>query len=430
MDIKYGMKNAHSDVFHKARAILHEFILVSVLCGVTNAALNMEDGSHSHKTVHLNAHECAMAIPKYIFFGALRRRAEQRLAEDKFSTKSAASRIIKHAIKSGDVRRGKDYTIHILEGTGVLDPLPSEESPSEMRLKSGIEQYSARLAMQKSQSSGSSSSSPQDISDPIGDSFSEYHYQPKSKHNFYKMMLTLMTEELFLVGIDVYELIVCYDNSNQSSTARVFPQTPKLDLAQQQRSSIDTILDVLNKKQNTTTLGPDLQVLEVNGKHYTQVKTCYSRGVLFTHLLDIEKHQNVHIVPCPPLSAKVIAAASSILRNEYPTLALRVPSRKLVSEFLQGQIAKVMTLFEKSKQDWPVNTTRSTIVPGTSKMFFIHFTSVKNPKEFVSHLLNTARCAKVLLNITAEPIKVSIIDKGIVGGYSVTFFCPNTHSII
>lgn len=189
MEIKYHGASLQSEVMHAVRDILDEFVFCSVLCGVSNRSLsNMPvDGGGDARSggPKLNGHEGAFAIPKSTFYEALRR-------DNQDHPILAQLGVPRGTPESSDA--GDSSTVYVLEGTGMLQPQPSELGADERR------------AMRCLASS--------ELAAPVLDSLrSVYHYDPHRTDNFYKMMMACITPEFFLQGVPYVEFLVVYKSA-------------------------------------------------------------------------------------------------------------------------------------------------------------------------------------------------------------------------
>lgn len=411
MDIKHGMTQPQSRVMVEARRLLDQFVFVSSLCGVTSMALNMEKQSYEHRKIKLNAHECAFALPKYTFYTALRRRLTEHAAEDRFGTRASVAALLDEAERCGDTDKGRQHGIYILEGTGKLLPEPSEESEPEQRLKEALLKRSGDAYR------ASASEAPANPRDPIAASYSTYHYRPGSPHNFYKMMMTLITPELFLrFGVPLFEFLLCYDCTEPASAASSSSSSAAAAGASAYREmDADSVFDMLVGVD-------DSRRSSSSGSSASGAEPSYTRGVWFVDLMNIDSNRNVHILPCPALSSDVLSASSMILRDEYPPLPLVEPEQAQIERFMAGSIPCVLSInpMQLQTQAGP----RSRLPRGTAHTRYVHFRAVKSAPQFAEQLKVLAKQLGVRVHVSAEPVKKSVLDDGIVGGYAVTFYVP------
>lgn len=224
MELKYNRSDLASPVMQEVRAIADDYVFASVLCGVSEDSLS-HNGGGPRGDDSLNGHECVVAVPKYVFFEALRR--------------ADPSHEVLRAWPVAERSRGRGEHIYILEGTGDLYPEPrakSERYSSIEPLFDGLTGPSKRVCRQ-------------------------FFYDPRTGHNFYKVMITLLTPEPFLkYGGRFFEFLVCK-----------------------------------------------------NGK----------RGVPLGELVGIDAHAEVSIMPAPELSVALFRAASRLNGDSTPLVPLR-----------------------------------------------------------------------------------------------------------
>jgi hypothetical protein len=177
MELIFNGKYFSSNAIAQVRSIMDKFMFVSVLCGVSKASISFTD--LDDKGVKLSGHECALAVPKYIFFKALSR--------------SDPSHPLLSLYTLEEQNKGKDEQICVLEGTGNLDPVPREPS-------SEYEHISACIM----------DGFPDDLTEFIR---RQYFYHPNKNDNFYKKFITFLTPEPFLkFGYRGFEFLVCIED--------------------------------------------------------------------------------------------------------------------------------------------------------------------------------------------------------------------------
>lgn len=173
-EIKYNSGSFVSDAMRGVREILADFIVVSVLCGVSNASISFSAPRSSEK---LNGHECAMAVPKYIFFKALSRGPLGK------------SHPLLSLYSQEEQNMGKDLSICVLEGTGNLHPCSKVQSSTSSSITD--------LLLDEL---------PDSITEPLK---KQFFFSPGGD-NFYKVFLTWLTSEPFLEkGYRGFEFLVC-----------------------------------------------------------------------------------------------------------------------------------------------------------------------------------------------------------------------------
>ena len=235
----------HSNFVSKAMnfvlQVLDKFIFCSVLCGVSNAALTDVPKRGSTYKGKLNGHEGVFAIPKFTFFKALERHNKNHI-------------ILQHQSYE-ELQKGSNDIVYILEGTGMLIPEPSKDTTHESVVEQIVNKSCEILKMDS----------------PFKLARTYFHYDPNGGDNFYKMMITCLTPEFFLMGLPYVEFLLYYKNN---------------------KSSYGT------------------------------------RGVWFNELLSIRKHKDIALVPSPQLSSDVIYSTSYVTKDQYPLVKLRYPKIK------------------------------------------------------------------------------------------------------
>ncbi len=172
MELKYNLKDSQSAGIQELRAIANEFVFASVLCGVSREAMSLSELSKGR--VRLHGHECAVAIPNYIFFEALRRSEPGHPAFGLYTEE--------------EQQAGADQQIFVLEGTGCLFPEPRTKS-----------EFFARVEKVFLRATAVSKRAEQVV-----------FYHPSRDDGFYKQMITILTPELFMrTGHLGFEFLVC-----------------------------------------------------------------------------------------------------------------------------------------------------------------------------------------------------------------------------
>lgn len=163
-EIKYNRKDFQSALMREVRKLFKRFIFFSTLCCVSKGSISFSDIAEN-KSGSLVAHECAIAIPNYTFFEALKRSDPEHTLLSAYSERTRGL--------------GRNDRIYILEGTGNLDPLPREEDPQRKAVEKKVKKFS----------SGATSLL-----------FEQYFYTASATSNdsFYKLFVNLMTPEFFV----------------------------------------------------------------------------------------------------------------------------------------------------------------------------------------------------------------------------------------
>lgn len=207
-------------------------------------------------------------------------------------------------------------------------------------------------------------------SDQIYNATSTYHYDPSKNNNFYKVMITFITPEFyFRFGAKRFEFLICYAQKNNFYKPNSFSK-------------------------------PDV--------HYT-------RGVLFTDLINISRKKNVCIAPSPKISNSLLESSYTITKDDYPILPLELPklTKSIINYYNQInsiQVNNNSNLFRSSLS--------SKIGSNVYHKIYIKFSDM-NPSsakniEKIAHKYNL----KVFCRI--EPIRKTF-DNDIIGGYEITF---------
>jgi hypothetical protein len=188
MELKYNRYQFTSPaILRYVIPIMNEFIFISGLAGVTSAAI----AGGSDKTAHLNGHECAYAIPNYIFFDALKRSVSPNCP-------------ILHAYQYEELLAGasEKEIIYIIEGTGNLFPEPRDKERGWEALEDRIQD--CKLG-------------PTAVENYIN----AYFYQYGKHNSFYKMLITAITPEFyFKFGYPVFEFLLCEYNPHTKKNNR------------------------------------------------------------------------------------------------------------------------------------------------------------------------------------------------------------------
>ena len=176
MELIFNKSSFASTAIKKVKEIMDRFIFVSVLCGVSKASIGFKDKHNPN--VKLSGHECALAVPKYIFFKALSR--------------SDATHPLLSLYLEEERNMGKNDQIYVLEGTGNLFPEPRQKSETYRHLQEFVME---------------------DISPPHGTIREQFFYHPQNEDNFYKRFITFLTPEFFLkFGYRGLEYLVCIED--------------------------------------------------------------------------------------------------------------------------------------------------------------------------------------------------------------------------
>lgn len=180
-EIKYNRKYFQSALMREVRALFKRFIFFSTLCCVSKGAISYSElAKNNHSLV---AHECAVAIPNYTFFEALRRSDPNHILLSSYSEKTR--------------NLGRADRIYILEGTGNLAPEPREESERRKEVGKHLEHFSEKATSLL---------------------FEQYFYtvSAASKDGFYKIFVNLMTPEFFVHrGLPCVEFLLVGKNNRR-----------------------------------------------------------------------------------------------------------------------------------------------------------------------------------------------------------------------
>ena len=202
-EILLGKEYFQSKVMRAVAAIFERFIVFSLLCGVSTASIRDASSGDSQ----LNGHEAAIALPKAVFYEALRRRQPHHSV---LATASAA-----------ELSAGADDCIYVLEGTGMLRPEPSKSTSVAELIRNSV-----------SSAQQQRSSAPEE---DLADASVLMHYDPRAPNNFYKLMVTLITPYFFLKwGHGFVEFLLVYQKS-QNCTERGVWFTELLNLHSDRR---------------------------------------------------------------------------------------------------------------------------------------------------------------------------------------------------
>jgi len=263
--IKYNVDLFASETMKDVRAVMDDFIFVSVLCGVSNASITSAKG-----TGKLNGHECGLAIPKYIFFKALSRApaSKESVPAGQSASTFGVSAKQRHPLLSlyteEEQNKGKGLSICVLEGTGHLCPCAKVQTKTSSMITDLIfDNFPEKLTnfMKK-----------------------EYFFSPHSPDNFYKVLLTLLTPEFFLEkGYRGFEFLVCTRSASADTSSETSTGT---------RSAGAT------------------------------------RGVPFLEFLEIDKNPNIFLAESPTIPLKVFHAASKVDYDNFPPMTLHPATRR------------------------------------------------------------------------------------------------------
>lgn len=191
MEIKYNLRNSQSTAIQELRRLSEMFIFASILCGVSREAMSLHELSKGN--VELHGHECAVAIPNYIFFEALHRNNPDHPVFKLYTV--------------DEQRAGQGQQIYILEGTGCLFPEPRDKSPHFTEIETAFNKDRSFFG----------------VVDPM------IFYHPNRDTGFYKQMISILTPELFLkTGYLGFEFLVCQKQSK--GTFRGVPFSLLLDI--------------------------------------------------------------------------------------------------------------------------------------------------------------------------------------------------------
>lgn len=179
MELLFNHTCFKSEAIRQVKAIMDRFVFVSVLCGVSKASISFTE--RNEKSMKLSGHECALAVPKYIFFKALSRSDPNHPL------------LSFHSVEERN--KGKEDQIYVLEGTGNLFPEPKEPTEKyKSLLDCVVEEF------------------PQEITESLR---KQFFYHPKKEDNFYKKFITFLTPEFFLrFGYRGFEFLVCVEDKN------------------------------------------------------------------------------------------------------------------------------------------------------------------------------------------------------------------------
>jgi hypothetical protein len=212
--------------------IVNRYMFVSILCGVSKGSMSFSDSEM--KGAKLNGHECGLAIPHYIFFKALSRSNPHHPLLSLYTEEERS--------------RGREGgKLYVLEGTGNLFPEPEEESELHEKLTSLLcDDVCVGLAREIDK---------------------QFYYNPRHRDNFYKMIITLLAPEPFLLkGYRGFEYLACIEHPPGSGRLR--------------------------------------------------------RGVRFDQLLDIDNNAQVQLVEAPEIPLKTFRAATRVDADNFPPMML------------------------------------------------------------------------------------------------------------
>lgn len=172
MELKHNLRDSTSPSIQELRRIADSFVFASILCGVSREAMSL--ARLSGGSVSLHGHECAVAIPNYIFFEALRRSDATHPALSLYTDDEKAA--------------GQDEQIYVLEGTGCLFPEPRIKSDFVAHVEKAFKRCTSIVQ----------------YVEPV------VYYHPERSDTFYKQMITVLTPEIFLrTGHMNFEFLVC-----------------------------------------------------------------------------------------------------------------------------------------------------------------------------------------------------------------------------
>ncbi len=207
MELKYNSKSFKSPVFTEIRSILDNYVFCSTLCAVSQSSISKEDFNDRKEILdaHMSAHECAVAIPNYTFFSALRKSSPKHKLFDLYTQE--------------EQNRGRGDRLYILEGTGSLAPEPRESTEYRDEIQFAYEK-----------------------SVPHRHLTGQIFYDIDSDDIFYKIIVNLMTPEFYLrTGYIGFEFLVINEEgkrgaffsdlmniSNDSQTKVMITETPRL----------------------------------------------------------------------------------------------------------------------------------------------------------------------------------------------------------
>lgn len=205
MELKHNSKDFQSPLFPEIREILDNYVFCSTLCAVSHSSISKTDFDERREVfdMHMNAHECAVAIPNYTFFSALRRNSPKHKLFDLYTQE--------------EQDRGKGDRLYILEGTGSLVPEPRESTEYRDNIQIAYENGVSHRHLSN-----------------------QIFYEIESDDAFYKIIVNLMTPEFYLrTGYVGFEFLVINDKGERgaffsdlmnitSNTKVMITETPRL----------------------------------------------------------------------------------------------------------------------------------------------------------------------------------------------------------
>lgn len=182
MGLKHDSKDFVSPVFAEIREILDNFIFCSTLCAVSHSSISKTDYDKRRDILdeHMGAHECAVAVPNYTFFSALKR--------------SSPDHELFSLYTQEEQERGKGERLYILEGTGSLAPEPRDSTEYRDDTAIAYEQVDERHLT------------------------AQLFYDIESDDVFYKIIVNLMTPEFYLrTGYIGFEFLVINERGERGA---------------------------------------------------------------------------------------------------------------------------------------------------------------------------------------------------------------------
>lgn len=272
MELKYNSADFRAPVFDEVRAILEQFIFCSSLCAVSHASINKNDFvSKRELDGHMQAHECAVAVPNYIFFLALRRGNPNHALFNLYTEEEQAL--------------GRDEQLYVLEGTGDLSPEPRTSTEARDEVAIAYEE-------------GMSEESDRNMT-------GQFFYDTSSDDSFYKIIVNLMTPEFYLrTGHIGFEFLVVGErgqrgvffsdllNINKNEGVRIVetPQLSPLTFNRSMRITEDNI-PLLALEAPLAATEAMLNVarrltLQTEPRRIPEHKHCYIIQCLFEHMTE------------------------------------------------------------------------------------------------------------------------------------------------
>jgi hypothetical protein len=241
-EIKFNKNDFISQTMIDVRAVLNMFVFVSALCVVDNKSIS-ETAHGSQNNGRPQAHECAMAIPNYIFFKALKQSGVSRDLLKKYSK----------------VERNYASTspIFILEGTGNLIARPQIKQAHIKKIGKQLESVAP------------------DLMDRLADvAVCQFFFDPHSRGFFYDILVALITPEFyFRHEYPVFEFLVCNKEGERGVRFSEFVEiehhkeiqllaAPKIS-----KTVIDLSMRIRNNEYPPITLEAPLPVEEIKSKY-------------------------------------------------------------------------------------------------------------------------------------------------------------------